>query len=67
MPTLHTRGVTFSYPYSDYVSEWARQFVPIFPPQTGSLPSLPSQMPGVRPDWQCSGERLSAQIDFFAP
>lgn len=29
--------------------------------------SLPSQMHKVRPDWQCSGERLSAQIDFFAP
>lgn len=23
--------------------------------------------PPSQPDWQCSGERLSAQIDFFAP
>ncbi len=38
-----------------------------FPLQTSGFPFLPSQMPGVRPDWQCSGERLSAQIDFFAP
>lgn len=35
--------------------------------QTSGFPSLPFQMPGVRPDWQCLGERLSAQIDFFAP
>lgn len=38
-----------------------------FPLQTSSFPSLPSQMPRVEPDWQCSGGRLSAQIDFFAP
>lgn len=61
------RGVTFSFSTLNWVSEWAWQCVLIFLCRPAVSPSLPSQMPGVETDWQCSGERLSAQIDFFAP
>lgn len=62
MPTLHMQRVTFLHSYSESISEWGSELVLISLCSLAVSPPLPFQMPEVRPDWQCSGERLSAKI-----